>query len=317
MALSDWLNPTPAAPTYLTSRAQGVVVPQYYQAASAVRKNALDLAGQEQTLYSREEDLQKNREQEAAAAAILPGITSLDPNSPSYYDDLSKMLQQPGAANALANKSVGAFLGIQGSGRAETINEARYRESAARDEARTKRDEEKYQQETVRRDQERALQTGMSLADRTKEWDPTFYQKYEPRIKAAKTSQERDSIIQGMHFDAAQGGVEYDLASVGLPEDQRIKLKENLDGKQVYGVKARNYLAELKARELLRRDRTDKRSALVQILRAANDAGDIDTANDTREKLQAMDDATGSPVGGASGGVAQFGPKSKPAASPR
>jgi len=314
MALSDWLNPTPAAPTYLTSRAQGVVVPQYYQAASAIRKNALDLAGQEQTLYSREEDLQKTREQEAAAAAILPGITSLDPNSPSYYGDLSKMLQQPGAANALANKSVGAFLGIQGSGRAETINESRYRESAARDEARTKRDEERYQQETVRRDQERSLQTAMSLADRMKDQDPLFYQKYAPQLEAAKTSQERNSILQGMYFDSAQGGVEYDLASVGIPEDQRIKLKENLDGKLVYGPKARNHLAELKARELLRRDRTDKRSALVQILRAANDAGDIATADDTRKKLKAMDDATGE---GSGGGAADYMPKANSAASPR
>ena len=314
MALSDWLNPTPAAPTYLTSRAQGVVVPQYYQAASAIRKNALDLAGQEQTLYSREEDLQKNREQKAAAAAILPGITSLDPNSPSYYADLSKMLQQPGAANALANKSVGAFLGIQGSGRAETINEARYRESAARDEARTKRDEEKYQQETTRRDQERALQTGMSLADRMKDQDPLFYQKYEPKIKAAKTSQERDSILQGMQFDAAQGGIEYDLASVGLPEDQRIKLKENLDGKQVYGVKARNYLAEVKARDRQRNDRSDMLRILGAQLKIAQDNMDKIGEDKILKQLDALGADVGIPTGG---GVAQFGPKSKPAASPR
>lgn len=310
MALSDWLNPTPAAPTYLTSRAQGVVVPQYYQAASAIRKNALDLAGQEQTLYSREEDLQKNREQEAAAKTLLPSLTTLDPNSPSYYDDLSKYLQQPGAANALANKSVGAFLGIQGSGRAETINEARYRESAAKDEARTKREEERYQQETTRRDQERALQTAMSLADRMKERDPLFYQKYEPKLKAAKTPQERDSILEGMHFDAAQGEVEHDLASVGVSEGERAKLKEDLDGKKVFGVKARNYLAEVKARSLQRSERSDKRAALVQLLRAANDAGDTVTSDNIRKKLQAMEDDTGS--------ADEFIPKkNNSAASPR
>lgn len=314
MALSDWLNPAPTAPTYLTSRAQGVVVPQYYQAASAIRKNALDLAGQEQTLYSREEDLQKTREQEAAAAAILPGITSLDPNSPSYYGDLSKMLQQPGAANALANKSVGAFLGIQGSGRAESINEARYRESAAKDEARVKRDEERYQQETVRRDQERALQTGMSLADRTKEWDPTFYQKYEPKIKAAKTPQERDSILQGMYFDSAQGGVEYDLASVGIPEDQRIKLKENLDGKLVYGPKARNYLAEVKARDRQRNDRSDMLRILAAQLKIAQD--NMDKLGE--DKILKQLDALGADVGIPTGGGAEFIPKkNNSAASPR
>ena len=314
MALSDWLNPTPAAPTYLTSRAQGVVVPQYYQAASAIRKNALDLAGQEQTLYSREEDLQKNREQEAAAKTLLPSLATLDPNSPSYYDDLSKYLQQPGAANALANKSVGAFLGIQGSGRAETINEARYRESAAKDEARTKREEERYQQETTRRDQERALQTAMSLADRMKERDPLFYQKYAPLLEAAKTPQESNSILQGMQFDAAQGGIEYDLASVGIPEEERAKLKEDLDGKKVFGRKARNYLAEVKARSLQRSDRTYALSVLAAELRAAQENMDKPEQDKILAKIKALESTTGISTGGS---AAEYMPKANSAASPR
>lgn len=127
MALADWLNPATPQPTYLTSRAAGVVVPEFYKAASEVRKNALGLASDEQSLRVNEERAQRERDadvrrkaEEAAAAAVMPRLSQLDPTSRNYFGELSKIMAEPGGANALANQSVRSFLDIGAGARSES-----------------------------------------------------------------------------------------------------------------------------------------------------------------------------------------------------
>ena len=127
MALADWLTPATPQPSYLTSRAAGVVVPEYFKAASEIRKTSMGLAGQEQSLRLAEEEAARARaaearrkQEEAATAALMPGLTSLNPQSPTYFQDLTRELSKPGAANALASQTVRSFLGVAGEARAES-----------------------------------------------------------------------------------------------------------------------------------------------------------------------------------------------------
>lgn len=156
MALADWLNPATPQPSYLTSRAAGVVVPEFYKAASEVRKNAMGLAGDEQSLRLNDERAQRERDadvrrkaEEAAAAAVMPRLAQLDPKGTNYFGELSKIMTEPGGANALANQSVRSFLDLAGGARSES---QRLQEESRLDQRRMADEQRDVQREVNRED---------------------------------------------------------------------------------------------------------------------------------------------------------------------
>lgn len=252
MALADWLNPATPQPTYLTSRAMGVVVPEYFKAAAEARKTALGLAGQEQTLRLSEEEAQRQRdaerrrqEEEAAAAAVMPGLTSLDPRSPTYFRDLTQQLSKPGAANALASRSVQSFLGIAGEARAESNRldeEQRRREDQLAEERR--REAAKRREETravARVTTEGAMRLAEDYAADLE--DDTFLEKFAPKIAAAKTPEDRVNLVTELNKAYSQKNIENKLLGSGLVKPDDLAKYKEADGR--YGQKARAKLGEI------------------------------------------------------------------------
>lgn len=294
MALSDWLNPAPAAPTYLTSRAQGVVVPQYYQGALTLKQNALDLAGKEQSLYSREDDIRRQREEEdrqktidAAGKAVLPQLGALDVNSPSYYSDLSKLMQQPDAANALMNKSVGQFLDLTGRGRSDTQAVEERARSEARYQEGLKLDKERELRQTAREDANSVDRLAASYADKLG-GDVGFAASFKDLWNKAKTPEEKTKVVDEQNYQYYQKKLSNDLLDEGVDPVEIESLKETVKvgDKEVrmLGDKARVQLAQR------------KRSITPQaIFRAKVDAYDkriaAESSPRTKEQVRAEKDA--------------------------
>jgi hypothetical protein len=247
MALADWLNPATPQPTYLTSRAMGVVVPEYFKAAADVRKTALGLAGQEQSLRINEEEAQRQRdaerrrkEEEAAAAALMPGLTSLDPRSPTYFQDLTRELSKPGAANALASRSVQSFLGVAGEARAEST---RQKELADANQRRIEEEGRIAEREVAREDRADArssLEGVERLAQKYAEdlGDEDFLPSYSKKINEIRSLQQTRptevpaklaSLTEELTRDRNQRSTKKDLLDLGFSPAEIEALKK-LDG---------------------------------------------------------------------------------------
>lgn len=198
MALADWLNPAPPQPTYLTSRAMGVVVPEYFKAASEARQTSLDLAGKEQSLRLSEEEAARQREaerrraeEERVTAEVMPELQRLDISSPSYFKDVGDILSRPGAANALASQSVRSFLDIYGQSRRESeavaaekrAQEAKEKDRRAEEAVAKRRDE----QSAARSSQEAALRLAERLAIELE--DPGFLKDFQDKLPSVDQPQ--------------------------------------------------------------------------------------------------------------------------------
>jgi hypothetical protein len=251
MAIADWLNPATPQPSYLTSRAMGVVVPEYFKAATEVRKAALGVAGQEQSLRLNEEQAlrareeeRRRREEEAATAAVMPILARLDPTKPTYFRDLSQvMTTTPGAANALASRSVQSFLDISGGARNEQLR----LEDAKRSKKDQKEAEKRREKEQVAAE-ERALARGsnegvLRLAEKyaLELDDESFLEGLGDKIAKVKTPAERSALARELTSKASQTKIKNDLLGYGLDAKEVEALKD----KGRFGDRARAKLGKL------------------------------------------------------------------------
>jgi hypothetical protein len=263
MALADWLNPATPQPTYLTSRAAGVVVPEFYKAASEVRKNAMAMASDEQSLRLREEDAQRARDaearrksEEAATAAVMPRLTQLDPTKPGYFQEVGKLMAEPGGANALASQSVRSYLDIAGGARTEQQRldaEARTnKERLAEEERNTAREVSREE----RLDSRGSLEGAEKLAQKYAEdlQDDDFMPAYTAELNKIRESQKSKptevpsmlaTLTEKMTRDRNQRAIKKDLIDSGMAPDQVEKLREK-DGK--FGDLAKSKIGLLKQR---------------------------------------------------------------------
>lgn len=260
MALADWLNPATPQPTYLTSRAAGVVVPEFYKAASEVRKNALGLASDEQSLRVNEEQSQRAREadirrraEEAAAAAVMPRLSQLDPTSQNYFGELSKIMTEPGGANALANQSVRSFLDIAGGARSESLR----REEDARLEQRRIAEESRDTQRQVEAEDRQAARSNVDAAERLLQKyaedaeDDDFQSTYTPELNKVRELQKADptqavpklaELTERMTRERNQRVIKNKLLR-GLPPEEVEKIRVKDGGK--FGDYAKYQLGRL------------------------------------------------------------------------
>lgn len=272
MAINDWLAPQP---TYLTSRAMGAVVPEYFQQAADVAKTRLGLLGQEQGLRIADEQAARAREEDArmkasreAAASLLPRITQLDPTSPDYYSQLYGELQTPGAANALTDRSMSEFLGLQQRARGEQIDQSRLQQQMER--------EDKRQTEMLDREERAAARSSAAaltgLIDRfgMELDDPAFPLKYRPQLKEFDKMSEdaRDAFMDNLNLDYSQARMRNAIANTGMeldsPEVQKLMIDDG-SGKKVFSRdKVNSFLGRI------RRDEEERRFQMqLQRLRQA------------------------------------------------
>lgn len=262
MALADWLNPATPQPTYLTSRAAGVVVPEFYKAASEVRKNAMGLAGDEQSLRVNEEQAQRAREvdirrkaEEAAAAAVMPRLAQLDPTSRNYFGELSKIMTEPGGANALANQSVRSFLDIGSGARSESIR----REEEARLDQRRIAEEERNTQRQVESEDRQTARSNVDAAERLLQKyaedaeDDDFQSTFTPELNKIRELQKSDAaqaapklaeFTERMTRERNQRVIKNKLLR-GLPPEEVEKIKAKDGGK--FGDYAKSQLGILES----------------------------------------------------------------------
>jgi hypothetical protein len=249
MAIADWLNPATPQPTYLTSRAAGVVVPEFYRAASETRKNALSLAGQEQGLLLNEEQNLRARDaearrkaEEAAAAALMPRLTQLDPTKPDYFTNLSRIMAEPGAANALASQQVRSFLDLAGGARSEQI---RTSEQAARDKLNLEEEQRRRQDQidseeraAARRNLEDTERLALKAADELE--DDQFMAEFNPQFEAIRKEREANpskvpaglaKLTEDITRKRAQGLRKKKLLGFGVTPEEIGALKKKDGGK--------------------------------------------------------------------------------------
>lgn len=284
MALSDWLNPATPQPSYLTSRAAGVVVPEYFKAAAETRKASLGLAGQEQSLRINEEEAarareaeRRRREEEAATAALMPGLTRLDPRSPTYFQDLTRQLSTPGAANALASQSVRSFLDIAGGARSEQLrmdDEKRSEEMRRAEEGRlVERQIASEERAAASGSLEGVERLGQKYAEDLE--DDDFLTSYTGKLNEIRALQKTKptevpakltSLREEMTRDRNQRSIKKELLNYGLPVEKIEKLREK-SGK--FGDTARSQLGVLRNRAESRRFLNDKLEALNDSIKLA------------------------------------------------
>lgn len=296
MALADWLNPATPQPTYLTSRAAGVVVPEFYKAASEVRKNALGLASDEQSIRLREEEAQRQREAEArrkqeeqATAAVLPTLTSLDPTKPSYFRDLTNALSQPGAANALASQTVRSFLDIAGGARSEALR----RQEEQRDTARRVEEEGRIAQREVAREERADARGSLEGAERLAQKyaedleDEDFLPTYSAEINKVREAQKKDptkvpamltTLTEKMTRDRNQRAIKNDLLKYGLTDEEIEKVKKEDGGK--FGDRAKARLG------VLRQQLTSKEILAAELRAIEDELGEATTLPTRKKELQ-------------------------------
>ena len=264
MALADWLNPATPQPTYLTSRAAGVVVPEFYKAASEVRKNAMGLASDEQSLRVNEEQAQRAREadirrkaEEAAAAAVMPRLAQLDPTSQSYFGELSKIMTEPGGANALASQTVRSFLDIGAGARSEA---QRLQEEARLDQRRVAEEERNTQREVAREERVSARSNvegfenlAQKYADELEADD--FLTAYTPTLdkirEVQRTSPDKvapmlSKLTEDLNRDRSQRLIKKTLLGYGVDPAAIEKIKAKDGGK--FGDYAQAELGRLRSR---------------------------------------------------------------------
>jgi len=295
MALADWLNPATPQPTYLTSRAAGVVVPEFYKAASEVRKNALGLASDEQSLRLQAEEAQRKREEdlrrkqeEQATAAVMPTLTSLDPSKPSYFRDLTNALSQPGAANALASQTVRSFLDIASGARSETLR----REEEQRDTTRRVEEEGRIAAREVAREERADARSSLEGAERLVQKyaedleDEDFLPAYSERINKIRETQKTKptevpglltKLTEDMTRDRNQRAIKNDLLKYGLTDEDIEKIKKEDGGK--FGDRAKARLG------VLRQQLTNK-EILAAELRVIEDDIRATTSSAKKAELQ-------------------------------
>jgi hypothetical protein len=335
MALADWLNPATPQPTYLTSRAAGVVVPEFYKAASEVRKNALGLASDEQSIRLREEQAQLQREAEArrkqeeqAAAAVMPRLTSLDATKPGYFSELSRVMSEPGAANALASQSVRSFLDIASGARAEQQRldaEARTRtERLAEEERMNQRDVAREERADSRSSLEGADKLVRSYAEKL--GDDDFMTSYAEELNKIRTAQKArptevpsmlTSLTEKMTRDYNQRSLRNDLINTGLDPDQIEEIKKKDGGK--LGDYAKSKVAAYKQRLTNNQILAAQLNAIDDDLRAARTETERQTLRAQRDRLLQQVQSTGA-IGGVDVGSRYLTPPaggSSPAAPTR
>lgn len=251
MAIADWLNPATPQPTYLTSRAMGVVVPEYFKAATEARKAALGVAGQEQSLRLNEEQAlrareeeRRRREEEAATAAVMPILAKLDPTEPTYFSELSRMMvRTPGAANALASRSIQSFLDISGGARNEQLRlEDDRRRKQEQIEAEKRREKEQVAAEEralARESNEGVLRLAEKYALELD--DESFLEGLGDKVAKVKTPAERSALARELTSKASQVKIKNDLLGYGLDAKEVEALKDN--GR--FGDRARARLGKL------------------------------------------------------------------------
>lgn len=256
MALNDWLMASQAPqPSFLTSRAAGVVVPEYFQQAAEIRKTQLGLAAQEQGLRLQEQEAAARQQEEArrraaeeAAAAIMPQVANLDRTAPDYYQKLASVMSQPGASNALMSSSMGRFLDVTSAGRQEITADQQRQEAYRREQeryAQQQKDElAREERMNARSSNEDALRLATSYADKVD--DPTLAQIYGDRLKNVKTPEERAKVVNDLNFDYNQRKIRKDLLEEGVSPQQIDSLMEGTGNKKFLGEKARFKLAEAK-----------------------------------------------------------------------
>lgn len=252
MAIADWLNPATPQPSYLTSRAMGVVVPEYFKAATEVRKAALGVAGQEQSLRLNEEQAlrareeeRRRREEEAATSAVMPILSRLDPTSPTYFRDLSQvMVTTPGAANALASRSVQSFLDIAGGARSEQL---RLEDDRRREQAQIEAEKRREKEQIAAEDRALARESNEGVLRLAEKYaleldDDSFLSDVAGRLPKITNSSDRFALQRELSAKASQVKIKNDLLDYGLDEKEVEALKD----KGRFGDRARAKLGKLK-----------------------------------------------------------------------
>lgn len=324
MALSDWLNPATPQPSFLTSRAAGVVVPEFYRAATEARKSSLALAGQEQSLRFNEEQNQRAREaeerrkaEEAAAASLMPGLTRLDPRSPTYFQDLTRQLSTPGAANALASQSVRSFLDIAGGARSEQLRMDEEERAESMRRAEEGRLVERQVASEERADARGSLEGVERLAQKYAEdlEDDDFLTAYTGKLNEIRALQKTKptevpsrltSLTEELTRDRNQRSIKKELLNYGLPLEKIEKLREK-SGK--FGDTARSQLGVLRNRAESRRFLNDKLEALNDSIKLAEtDPAERRRLQEQKKKLLEGFDVS-DVLGGTDAGAKYFTPQ--------
>ena len=296
MAIADWLNPATPQPTYLTSRAAGVVVPEFYRAASETRKNALSLAGQEQGLLINEEQNLRARDaearrkaEEAAAAAFMPRLTQLDPTKPDYFTNLSRIMAEPGAANFLATQQARSFLDLAGGARSEQI---RASEQSERDRL-NREEEDRRRQDQIdseaRESSRRSLEGAQSLLRSYAEslGDDDFAQPFTEELnKISAAQKDRPSevptmlstLTEKMTRERNQRAIKNDLINSGVKVTELDKFKDK-NGR--FGDKAREEVSA-------RKQRLSSYQILTSQLRMIDDDIEATPSQTEKERLREM-----------------------------
>jgi hypothetical protein len=194
MAINDWLTPqaAPLQPSFLTSRAAGAVLPDYFTQSAEIAKTRLGIAGQEQQLRLNEEQAARAREEAAlqrsgreTTASLLPRLSELDVNDPEYYSKLYGIVSEPGMANALTDRSMSEFLGLQQRARGEITDRQRFGETRKAQEKAAKAAEARAAE---REERQFARQTAKSMYDYAENLglkvdDPSFAMRYMDDLK--------------------------------------------------------------------------------------------------------------------------------------
>jgi transposase len=222
MAINDWLTPqaAPLQPSFLTSRAAGAVLPDYFTQSAEIAKTRLGIAGQEQSLRLAEEEAALKRAGREASASLLPRISELDVNDPEYYSKLYGLVSEPGMANALTDRSMSEFLGLQQRARGEITDRQRFEETRrAQEESALAAENRAIQRE----ERQRARQSATGLQDLIEKFgleleDVGFATKYRKDLEKFDQLDDasRADFIDQVQLDYSQKALARKLSKAGI-----------------------------------------------------------------------------------------------------
>jgi hypothetical protein len=286
MAINDWLTPqaAPLQPSFLTSRAAGAVLPEYFSQASEIAKTQLGLAGQQQNLRINESQEERARRAEderlsarSAAENLTYDIANLDVNDPDYYSKLYNVVKYN--PNALTDRSMSEFLGLQRSARGEFMDQKRFQDTRKAQEDAAKAAETRAAE---REERQFARQTAKSMYDYAENLglkvdDPSFAMRYMEDLKNYdKLDDMQRTQLQGrINLDYSQKVLADQLTALQIDPDSDEAEKYKIstpDGKKIFSANKVKIKAAQAARE------NDDRKALSDLLRLTAQLGAAPTA---------------------------------------
>jgi hypothetical protein len=230
MAINDWLTPqaAPLQPSFLTSRAAGAVLPEYFSQASEIAKTQLGLTGQQQNLRINESQEERARRAEderlsarRAAENLTFDIADLDVNDPDYYSKLYDAVKYN--PNALTDRSMTEFLGLQRSARGEVMDQKRFNDTRTAQEEAAKAAEKRAAE---REERQFARQTAKSMYDYAENLglkvdDPSFAMRYMDDLKNYdKLDEMQRAQLQGrINLDYSQKVLADQLTALQIDPD--------------------------------------------------------------------------------------------------